>query len=172
LTPLVYRRRDGSAVKLSEEALLKMFVFRQIGPNDTEAGGVLLGRFIIGSRDVVVDDVTVPMPGDARRRFEFRRSKRKHQAIIDRCWRTSGGTCLYLGEWHTHPEPSPSPSPIDLSDWLRRLREDRFDAGGLFFFIVGTVEVGGWEAVRVSNQIVSLSPEPAIGDVPEGSHIE
>lgn len=145
---LVFHRLDGSGVKVGPVALSRMLVFQQTGSSHTEAGGILLGRYIAGCRDVVVDEVTSPMEGDRRTRFAFHRSPARHQAVIDSRWAASRGTCQYLGEWHTHPELSPTPSSVDLSDWRRRLRADRFDGDALLFVIVGICEVRIWEGSR------------------------
>lgn len=147
-TPLVFCKHNGGRLGVSEEALAVMCSFTQLQPRDTEAGGVLIGRFIEGGEDVVVDLVTSPLPGDRRSRTRFHRSKRPHQKVLDREWRESGGKRTYLGEWHTHPEPCPTPSHIDLNDWRRRVKRDTFHGDFLHFVIVGQVEVRAWEMQR------------------------
>jgi integrative and conjugative element protein (TIGR02256 family) len=112
-----------------------------------EAGGILLGRHILGTNDIIVDSVTEPMAGDWRSRSKFLRAREHHQEAIDRAWRESNGTCTYLGEWHTHPEMYPKPSSPDRLDWLRRLLVDQFTEP-IFFVIVGTVEIRVWEGLR------------------------
>ncbi|NNC30862.1 hypothetical protein HKM21_16460 [Longimicrobium terrae] len=121
-----------------------------------EAGGVLLGRHILHTADVVVDGVTIPLPGDQRERFRFVRARQRHQEAIDRAWRESGGTCTFLGEWHTHPERHPWPSGVDRQDWLRKLREDAF-TDWLFFVIVGMEEIRVWEGARNGKAVFHLA---------------
>ena len=96
---------------------------------------------------MIVDDVTVPMPGDRRSRIQFFRARRRHQEAIDRAWQESSGTCTYLGEWHTHPELCPIPSLIDRLRWQQKLLRDRFSEP-IFFVIVGISEVRVWERLR------------------------
>jgi integrative and conjugative element protein (TIGR02256 family) len=158
---LVFRRQDGSGVKLSSEALSEMRAFRQTRANHTEAGGILLGRYIVGCRDVVIDEITIPMQGDKRMRLAFRRSPERHQEVIDSRWEASRGTCQYLGEWHTHPELSPTPSSTDLSDWRRRLRADQFAGDSLLFIIMGIREVRVWEGSRSTMSIDLLRSDDA-----------
>ncbi|SEU27948.1 Mov34/MPN/PAD-1 family protein [Stigmatella erecta] len=155
---LVFVRPDGSKVKFGLVALRQMLVFRQTGAHSTEAGGVLLGRHILGCRDIVVDEVTIPMRGDKRMRFAFHRSQASHQQVIDSRWKGSQGTCHYLGEWHTHPEAVPIPSWIDLQDWRRRLREDVFDGGSLLFCIAGFQELRAWEGSQHPEALTLLHP--------------
>ncbi|MEO5730278.1 MAG: hypothetical protein ABI134_35585, partial [Byssovorax sp.] len=51
------------------------------------AGGVLLGRWLIDSDAVIVDDITTPQPADARSRFAFFRSAGAHHVAIEAAWR-------------------------------------------------------------------------------------
>lgn len=154
---LHFKRPDGSVLKIGAEALGVMLSFRQLAPADKEAGGILLGRHIIDSRDVVVDEVSVPMKGDKRSRCGFERSNKPHQKVIDERWRTSGGTCQYLGEWHTHPEPVPHPSSVDVGDWKRRLKHDTVDSEISFFVVVGTKGLAVSEGSRRLTQINALN---------------
>lgn len=145
---MVFRKSNGGRLGLDHEALRVMLSFTQIGPTATEAGGVLIGRHIEDSDDVIVDVVTRPMPGDRRKRTTFHRSKQAHQEVIDEEWNASCGRRTYLGEWHTHPELHPSPSTMDLQDWRKRIRCDTFHGDCLHFLIVGQDEVGAWEMHR------------------------
>jgi integrative and conjugative element protein (TIGR02256 family) len=144
---LTLRRPSGGRFQIGADALETLTGFIQNAPGRQEAGGVLLGRHIADSKDIVVDEVTMPMPGDRQRRFGFFRAAHRHQRAIDRAWTDSGGTRAYLGEWHTHPEPLPSPSLIDLVGWQYKLHFDQH-VGLLFFVIVGTDAIAVWEGVR------------------------
>jgi integrative and conjugative element protein (TIGR02256 family) len=141
---LIFSRVDGGRLKIGMSAYDMMRRYIQDKPGMPEAGGILLGRYIIDAHDVVIDRVTVPLPGDRRSRFRFTRCDKEHQRIADRAWNRSHRTCTYLGEWHTHPEAVPHPSGVDQNDWRRKLREDRY-AESLFFIIVGINEVRIWE---------------------------
>jgi integrative and conjugative element protein (TIGR02256 family) len=116
-------------------------------PERPEAGGVLLGRHLLGTSDILVDRVTEPLPGDQQSRFRFFRARRRHQMVIDRAWQESAGTQTYLGEWHTHPERVPAPSLSDRLGWHRKLLTDRF-SDVMFFVIMGTQETSVWEGRR------------------------
>ncbi len=140
-------RPDGGRFRIGREAAATMRRYVQEGPRRPEAGGVLLGRHILGARDIIVDRVTVPSRGDRRRRFRFFRARRRHQEAIDCAWQDSGGTCTYLGEWHTHPEAFPSPSFLDRLEWWRKLLFDSFTEP-IFFIIIGTDETRVWEGRR------------------------
>jgi integrative and conjugative element protein (TIGR02256 family) len=145
--PLVFSQADGSRVKLTVEVLVRLQSYAQHSLGAFEAGGVLIGRYLLDSNDIVVDDLTGPMPGDKRGRFFFHRAQTLHQQAIEKAWRASGGTRTYLGEWHTHPEPYPTPSGTDRRDWCRKLRHDQYFAR-LLFLIVGTTEIRGWSGTR------------------------
>ncbi|HUG16211.1 MAG TPA: Mov34/MPN/PAD-1 family protein, partial [Thermomicrobiales bacterium] len=128
-----------------------------------EAGGVLLGRHIRDTCDIVVDLVSTPLPGDRQSRTRFFRARRRHQALIDQVWLVIDGACTYLGEWHTHPEVIPTPSLIDQFDWRRKLIVDRF-SNCAFFVIVGTTAVCAWEGHQ--RRLLLHSLERSGGDVP------
>lgn len=152
-----FRRPDGSVFVLDAAALAILLGFRQVRRRDTEAGGVLLGRYILDAPHVVVDEVTTPMKGDRRWLTGFHRGRDTHQRVIDARWTASGGTCQYLGEWHTHPEALPNASPVDRRDWARRLRSDTFDADSLFFLIVGIEGLRVWEGSRAMATLALLT---------------
>ncbi len=135
-----------------------MSAFVQDDSTKKEAGGVLLGRFVKGTDDVVVDRVTVPMRGDRRTRFGFFRRAKRHQSVADLAWVGSNRSCNYLGGWHTHPEDSPEPSWIDLGDWKRALKKETFDAESLFFAILGLGDLRVWEGFRETTRICELQP--------------
>jgi len=152
---LTFARAPLGHFQVGPGALAAMRRYVQDDALKPESGGVLLGRHLLGTRDIIVDCVTTPLPGDRGTRTRFFRARARHQTAIDRAWRESGGTCTYLGEWHTHPEPIPTPSRVDLLGWRRKLRVDRF-AGQLFFVIVGTTEIVAWEGARDHTTVDSL----------------
>jgi len=162
MTTLVFADSLNNKIKIGPRALSGMNGFVQNDSKKREAGGVLLGRFLIGINDVIVDHITVPMAGDKRSRFGFFRTKHAHQKRISEAWASSQGTCNYLGEWHTHPEDDPYPSAHDLTSWKNKLNLDRFDSDFLFFIIVGTVRVNAWEGHRNDGQFEKLSLVPII----------
>lgn len=144
----VFARHDSDGrLQIGPQAFASLRRHAQVKPEQDEAGGVLLGRHISGTDDVVIDRVTEPMPGDRQSRTRFIRARGPHQEAIDEAWRESGGTCTYLGEWHTHPESVPTPSLIDRAGWHRKLLFDRFTEP-IFFVIVGTHETRVWEGRR------------------------
>lgn len=108
-------------VKVTANALAVILAYHD---EDTEAGGVLVGRFIKDCNDVVIDEASEPMPGDTRRYSEFLRDDPGHQDFIDNHWGESEGTMHYLGSWHTHPKDTGA-SPVDFADWYRTFQEIR-----------------------------------------------
>lgn len=145
---LTFLRKNGGRIKLSWPVVEKIQEYLQIGANIPEAGGVLLGRYILGCEDVVADEASVPMRDDKRGKYFFHRDHKLHQRLIIEAWVKSNGTCTYLGEWHSHPENDPKPSPIDWGNWRRKMKQDRFDGNYLFFVIAGTRRIKIWEGDR------------------------
>lgn len=83
-----YRCGNEGSITLSDEVLEILTSWRQCSNSDFEAGGVLLGRLLLGSASLVVDDITVPQSNDQRSRTRFFRSA-DHQAIANIHWRQS-----------------------------------------------------------------------------------
>jgi integrative and conjugative element protein (TIGR02256 family) len=133
----IFTKSDGGRIEISNHALSQMLVYVQNTRRKREAGGILIGRYIVDSLDIVIDQVTVPMAGDRRERFSFWRDCKRHQQILDQIWLESESTSTYLGEWHTHPENVPTPSNIDIKNWLRQLSDVIFSGESLFFIIIG-----------------------------------
>lgn len=79
---LVFQKSDGGRIKVDTYALRKMRRYRQKKKGMCESGGVLLGRHIADSKDIVVDDVTTPMRNDIRCRCFFLRRMGSHQSIM------------------------------------------------------------------------------------------
>ena len=143
----LFARLDSGSLYVTPDVRQRLEKHRQLGTRSKEAGGVLLGRHLIDGRDVIVDEITEPGGSDRRTFSSFFRSL-IHQRLAFTRWRASGGTCAYLGSWHTHPEPTPHPSGVDLKDWQHALARDRYDGNALFFAIVGTRETHIWQGAR------------------------
>lgn len=145
VAPVTFERLERGRLKIDTPALAVMLAYAQHTPEAPEAGGVLIGRWIIDTEDVVIDSVTVPGPADRAGRYHFHRAREHHQAALDKAWQLSGGSSCWLGEWHTHPERKPHPSRTDRAGWEAIMRRDRAAGDGLFFIIVGTDVVRVWE---------------------------
>jgi integrative and conjugative element protein (TIGR02256 family) len=105
----------GAYILIDSAVLQGMAMFRQRGPSDPEAGGILLG--MRRAEHLHCTAFTCPGPQDRRARTEFHRARGFHQAHALRHWNESKGLVDYLGEWHTHPERRPSPSGVDRREW-------------------------------------------------------
>ncbi len=153
-----YQLSNDGVLEIDRPALGAMLGYRQKGRSDLEAGGVLLGRFIHDTKNIVVDEVTKPFASDIRGRTRFKRGP-LHQKVIDARWLLSKGKCNYLGEWHTHPEEYPEPSGKDKREWRKILKEDTFSSRYLYFIIIGTKDFGLWEGDRRTVKIKELKYE-------------
>lgn len=152
---MVFSLPDGNRLKIRDVVLEKMKRYRQDISGATEAGGILIGRIILDSSDLIIDDVSEPMPGDIRKRYRFKRSPKGHQEYFDCLWEESEGRCYYFGEWHTHPEPIPTPSSIDIKNWKRIMRLQQ-EVSSMFFIIVGIKSIRIWQGDRKTGRIILL----------------
>jgi len=130
-----------------EHAVEQMQAFAQHRWWDQEAGGILMGRHLLDSYDLVVDEVSTPQDTDRRGRCHFFRS-RMHEQVARRRWLEEHNTSAYLGLWHTHPERDPTPSGVDRSDWQQAVAGDTYEGDRLFFPIVGTHCIRVWTLSR------------------------
>lgn len=160
---LVFRVNSHCKLIFTDACVAQMTSYRQRHFWSTEAGGILLGRHLDETGDIVVDEVTTPQRGDRRGRMSFFRSRKHHDIALQR-WAQEQNTVAYLGLWHTHPEDAPVPSDVDRNDWQRAVREDKFYGDRLFFPIVGIAQVRVWTLSR-SGVFVQLEPqEPKRGN--------
>ena len=114
-----------------------------------ESGGVLMGRYLKDSYNIVVDKVTIPLPSDTRSYSHYYRSE-GHQDYIEREYYASDGTCNYIGEWHSHPCGINNHSSVDLKSWMNKLELnlDFFPEYPLFFIIVCEYKIRVWEGFK------------------------
>jgi len=142
---MIFQRNTSGKVLIKPEALQKMELYKQsFWGDEPESGGILLGRWLKDSNNVIIDDVTVPGPRDKQKRYRFFRFRGDHEPILPQAWEDSDGTIDYLGEWHTHPDLSPQPSRVDRRVW-RNLLTHR---PSLFFIIWGYRKPHLWEGVQ------------------------
>lgn len=144
---LIFRVTPAKRLILVERAVNQMTEFTQRSWWHDEAGGVLLGRHLLDSEDLVVDEVTTPQKTDRRSRFSFFRSKR-HEILAQNRWINEANTIAYLGLWHTHPEDNPTPSKVDRSDWAQAASRDTYEGDRLFFPIIGIKCIRIWCMTR------------------------
>jgi integrative and conjugative element protein (TIGR02256 family) len=154
---LTYKVAAESRLVITEEATAQMLAFAQHSWYQREAGGILLGRHLLDSDDVVIDEVTTPQRRDKRSRFGFFRSTNHHQ-VAQKKWRLSNETLAYLGLWHTHPEDDPSPSSVDRDDWVQAIATHVFHGDRLYFPIVGRKHIRVWTISRTEplRELISL----------------
>lgn len=150
----------GQRLIIANSVLDTFRKYGQVDPARPEAGGVLLGRHLLESPDIVIDEATLPQITDRRSRYSFFRSE-THCSIATRRWEESRGKVAYVGLWHSHPEAFPTPSGTDLNDWRQALRQDVYEGDFLFFIIVGTQELGCWSGRRRGpfSKITKLLPQ-------------
>jgi len=156
ISDMVFCISNDGKLKIDKKPIENMLCYAQDTIEKYEAGGVILGRFIKDSNNIVIDVITEPMKEDIRTRTRFKRGKKKHQKRIDEIWEESEGTCNYIGEWHTHPEDHPSPSTTDIKSWNKILRNDVFLSKYLYFIIVGTKSIEIWEGNSENLKIKKL----------------
>src|SRR6266403_962419 len=152
-----FSRPNGGTVEFHKSAAEVMCRYRQLNERDPEAGGMMLGRLVVESSDLVVDEVTEPTKRDRKGSFFFIRRRRRSQRRVNQAWLGSNGTLNYLGEWHSHPEDDPTPSHVDIENWRHISTEARFEQGFMLFAIVGRERTRLWELRKIGGELHQLT---------------
>lgn len=155
----VFVRPNGGRVKIMAEVLEKVFPWLKYTPETPVAGGVLLGRRIVDSENIVIDDLSLPQSGDICTPNYNEWKAETHNKVIQEAWEKSGGSCHWLGNWHTHCETVPTqPHNVDLQDWNNALVEGVMEFDELFFVIFGTEGLKIYEGNQKDCSIYELKP--------------
>lgn len=146
---------ESRKVKINEDILRIIFENRQLNSEDYESGGMLIGSIIRNSKDIVIEDLTLPIYDDIRSRIKYVRSD-KHNEILEKKWIESQHTKMYFGEWHTHPQDSPIPSTQDIKNWKHLLHNSKTRTSILIFIIAGNLAYKVWIGDRNKKRIYKI----------------
>lgn len=112
---LAFATADTRSIILVDAGVVELLSkHRQLSPQATEAGGILLGH--LRGPHFHIRFATFPGPNDVRSRTSFHRQDESHERAYLRA-RGDDPLVAYIGDWHTHPENLPIPSPIDEREW-------------------------------------------------------
>lgn len=123
-------------IKINCEVLSHIYDKRQVNISDYESGGMLIGSIIRGTKDIIIEDLTLPIKDDKCSRLNYVRSK-KHNELLEQKWIDSQFTKMYFGEWHTHPQEDPFPSQRDIRNWKNLMKKSNTETKILLFIIAG-----------------------------------
>ena len=110
-------------IAIEAQIIIQGCFYRQLSWLSKEAGGILIGREVISTNNLIIDQMTEPMPRDKRNRFRFLRRDNGHIEYFEQLYCENENIYGYVGEWHTHPEKVPSYSAIDYREWDKIVRE-------------------------------------------------
>jgi integrative and conjugative element protein (TIGR02256 family) len=100
-------------------------------------------------------DVTVPNRFDLGNFFSFVRARIPAQLRINKAWKKSSGSKIYLGEWHTHHEVKPSPSLDDRQMIAKAFKETKMEIDFLYLIIVG-LNGTYWVGKQTGNGLIKV----------------
>ncbi len=123
-------------VKIYKTVTDKMNDYIQDVSNKPESGGILMG-YVLKENVFAINDISLPTKLDKASRYNFTRSKKNAQLILNKVFKSSNGKQIYLGEWHTHPEDYPSPSSLDLKSIKRQFHGNILNSPVIFMLIYG-----------------------------------
>lgn len=152
---MLFENLGRGTILLTPQVIKTFSMFKQVNPNTMEAGGYLMGQQF--GDQVVIKVATVPGPTDIRKPLLFKRSRKKGQRLINQIWKASGGTLIFVGEWHTHAEKKPIPSPIDISEISKSFRKNKSPVEFLVVVIVSNdAIVNSWVGVQTQSGLHRL----------------
>jgi integrative and conjugative element protein (TIGR02256 family) len=126
---------DSDRILRISEKVIKIFKKYEQKEGCREAGGILLGNVAVDY--VEITNVTVPNRFDLRNFCSFVRARIPAQLRINKSWKKSSGTTIYLGEWHTHREVDPTLSLDDRQMIAKVFKETKMEIDFLYLIIVG-----------------------------------
>ncbi|MGL5634042.1 MAG: Mov34/MPN/PAD-1 family protein [Sarcina sp.] len=147
----------GCKIKIKDEVINIIKVYKQLKTTDCEAGGMLIGYETLNG-DIIIEYATKPYRWDVRSRYTFNRRDKKHNRILQSIWKEQGNIHVYMGEWHTHPENYPNYSSQDKNNWIKigsEMSKDNF-----IHLILGNNEIGIWN-YNVNNKKITKIGELA-----------
>lgn len=125
---------NGIKLIISQEVIDEINKYRQFS-NDSEYGGILLGKKELNNDTYVISNVTVPSIYDCSTKTSFIRDKNNAQKQINKIWEDSNGIINYMGEWHTHSVKNPIPSTTDKK-LIQQLYKDETNVFRYFYMII------------------------------------
>ncbi|PWK20014.1 Mov34/MPN/PAD-1 family protein [Xanthomarina spongicola] len=123
-------------VKIYKNVIDKMNDYIQDVSYKPESGGILMG-YVLKENVFAINDISVPSKLDKASRYNFTRSKKNAQQILNKAFNNSDGKQIYLGEWHTHPEDFPSPSNLDFKSIKKQFQGNILNSPLIFMIIYG-----------------------------------
>ena len=133
-------------IAIEAQIVLQGCYYRQLGWLSKEAGGMLIGREIISTNNLIIDHMTEPMQGDKRSRCRYLRKDSGHIEYFEKLYCENDNIYGYVGEWHTHPENVPSYSFIDYREWDKIVRAKPGNSP-IYCLIIGTEKWRVWKVV-------------------------
>jgi integrative and conjugative element protein (TIGR02256 family) len=109
-----------------------------------ETGGILLG--IDSTERIFIRHAGDAGPQAHRGPHAFLRDLEHAQRLAESAWKQDGSQ--WLGEWHTHPSGALTPSELDISSYLRHLKDPDLQFNRFIAIIVG---------LRHDNEIVAAA---------------
>lgn len=146
---------ENRKVKISNDVLSYIYSKRQTDANDCESGGMLIGSIIRGTKDIIIEDLTLPIKEDKCTRTSYVRSE-EHNKLLEQKWIDSQYTKMYFGEWHTHPQINPFPSSRDIKNWKNLMRQSETETEILIFIIAGINLLKIWIGDRKGMKIYQV----------------
>ena len=144
---------NGNVVDILTTVLDEISRWLQTDITKPESGGYIVGYQHKDTRNIVLEDVSVPHELDIKSRIRFDIKDPYHDLFLRISQRKKS---YYMGVWHTHPQDIPVPSSIDWEDWKQTLEVDKTGCEYIFFIIAGISGTRVWVGNKTENSITEI----------------
>lgn len=127
-----------------------------------EVGGILAGY--VNEESAVVTEIVGPGPQAQHSHDSFLPDHDYQTNEMHRIFRASGGSAVYLGDWHTHPDGPVALSPLDIRT-MRTIAEDHKAHCPNPLMLLLAREEGAW-TMRAFCLVSTRKPPFAVEAVP------
>lgn len=156
-----FKINEKSVLDILDSPLKILSRYRQLGLDDSESGGLVIGYESLITGNYTIVDMTLPGIHDFRSRVRFIRRDRTHVKALEQS-KSKGG---YIGTWHTHPQVDPIPTVTDIIDWKESMEVNINQTRYLIFIITGIERFRVWIGDCKLKQIKEILECEKINDI-------
>lgn len=117
---VLYQVELNFSLTISEDCIGKIFHFSKLF-YPSEYGGVMVGGYSDNRKSIYITDVLVPNKY-SNSSISFQADHSEINKEIERLHDKTGGSIMYLGDWHSHPEMSNDYSNVDFKSIERQAK--------------------------------------------------
>src|SRR5690606_25559025 len=133
---------NNYTIDIVSDVIFAMCTYQQLGKENSESGGLLLGYVDSRTSCETISALTTPQPDDLQSRFSYSIRDGRHYDTLSKSVLEKN---YFMVTWHTQPQKYPSPSSTDWLDWKNTLIwEPDPKYRYAYYIILGTERMRVW----------------------------